>query len=94
MARLEYDFGDGDSTSLELDSDATLIGRTTECALRVTDSTVTRRHARITRDADGYRISDLGSDNGTYVNGEWTKERLLTAGDEIQCGRLRLRFVP
>lgn len=55
---------------------------------------VSRRHFQILTDGDGYLIRDLGSKNGTFVNGErvW-KESVLQGGDEIKAGTEQLEFM-
>ena len=55
-----------------------LIGRDPEASLRLAeDEGVSRRHARVTPVADGALLADLGSQNGTYVDGERVQERVL-----------------
>ncbi|HRU07347.1 MAG TPA: SpoIIE family protein phosphatase, partial [Candidatus Brocadiia bacterium] len=56
--------------TFELDSAEVVIGRSRECALPVDDPRASRRHARIFSTPEGDRIEDLGSGNGTYVNGQ------------------------
>jgi hypothetical protein len=56
------------------------------------DTTTSRRHAQIVADGGGYRIQDLGSSNGTYVNGARVTEAALASGDEISVGGTRFRF--
>jgi len=56
------------------------------------DSTVSRRHARITSDGGQFTVHDEGSSNGTFVNGVKVAEKVLQPGDEIQIGGTRLRF--
>ena len=72
----------------------TSIGREASNGLAlVTQTTVSRRHAVITRDGDAVSIRDAGSSNGTYVNGaRISSETPLKPGDEIQLGEARLRF--
>ena len=79
---------------LELGDAAIEIGRHRDCAIRAKyDDTLTRRHACIYRERDRYWIADLGSDNGTYINGARIAEpRALHHRDKIQCGRLELEF--
>src|SRR5688572_27385298 len=69
-----------------------LIGRSSE-ALPITDSTVSRRHAELTPDDGRWYLRDLESANGTFVNGQRIKERvLLSPGDQIRCGSTLLAF--
>ncbi len=63
----------------------TLIGRAEDCAIRVTDPLASRHHAEIRREPWRYVLIDLGSRNGTHVNGE-----LLTAPHQLQHGDLIL----
>jgi len=56
------------------------------------DTEISRCHAQITREADGYLVTDLNSSNGTYVNGEAVRSRALKNGDQIQVGRTVLLF--
>jgi hypothetical protein len=57
-----------------------------------TDNTVSRRHARILRQGDGWVIRDEGSSNGTWVNGVRVTEQPLRPGDEIQVGATFFRW--
>jgi hypothetical protein len=71
------------------------LGRGEECEIVLPDRQVSRTHARITRENDGFYVIDLGSKNGTYVNGMPVKDRVkLQDGDEIQVAlSVRLLFV-
>jgi DNA-binding winged helix-turn-helix (wHTH) protein len=67
--------------------DVTTIGRSETCDVVISHSIVSRLHARITLEHDRYILSDAGSANGTYVNGEQVVEgRQLSSGDEIWLG--------
>ncbi|MDR1449176.1 MAG: FHA domain-containing protein [Propionibacteriaceae bacterium] len=72
------------------------IGRSPDCALLLDDEYVTSKHphARLDRQLDGsWLLTDLGSTNGTYVNGrKLTAPRLITPADTIQIGRTQLRL--
>ncbi len=68
------------------------IGRLAECDVVLTDSSVSRRHAEVRRNGSDFVIVDLGSTNGTKVNGATVKERRLADGDEISVGTAKLRF--
>src|SRR4051812_16096131 len=74
------------------DAGPVLIGRSRRCDFVVADPSVSRRHALLLRSRDGWTLYDLGSTNGTRVNG-WRVERAaLRQGDEVELGALRLRF--
>ncbi len=68
------------------------IGRLAECDVVLADSSVSRRHAELRRQGSDFVIVDLGSTNGTKVNGAGVKERRLADGDEITVGSAKLRF--
>lgn len=71
-----------------------VIGRASSVELRLNEEGVSRRHARIRREGESFLIEDLGSVNGTYVNGErLAGSRVLQEGDKIQTGPMTvLRF--
>ncbi|MBS1122195.1 MAG: Sigma-54 dependent transcriptional regulator, Fis family [Deltaproteobacteria bacterium] len=70
-----------------------LIGRVDVAPLRLNDPSVSRRHAIVTSTTDGFVISDLDSQNGTFVNGEQlTGLRRIDDGDEISIGIFTLVF--
>jgi pSer/pThr/pTyr-binding forkhead associated (FHA) protein len=59
----------------------------------VNESTVSRHHAEVTRTGDAVTVKDLGSTNGTYVNGvKLDGERTLSPGDYVQFGAVKLRY--
>jgi len=65
-----------------------IVGRDPESNLRLAeDEGVSRRHARVTPVADGALLADLGSQNGTYVDGERVQERVLKEGMKIRIGQ-------
>ena len=69
------------------------VGRGPESDIFLDDVTVSRKHAEIERGERGYRISDVGSLNGTYVNRVRVDAVDLRNGDEIQVGKYRFKFV-
>ncbi len=71
---------------------ATSVGRDPGSDVFLDDVTVSRTHATFGRREDGWFITDVGSLNGTYVNGEQVDETKLTTGDEVQIGRFKLIF--
>lgn len=82
---------DAGSTFL-IDRDLTSVGRDPGSDVFLDDVTVSRKHAEIRRQADGFYVHDLGSLNGTYVNRERVDLTKLASGDEIHVGRYRLAF--
>jgi len=68
-----------------------VVGRGRGADLVIAESTMSREHAAIGFDADGCYVEDLGSTNGTKVNGERRTRAHLQDDDEIQLGRLQLR---
>jgi pSer/pThr/pTyr-binding forkhead associated (FHA) protein len=78
--------GDGERRSFSIARDMTVIGRREDCDLRIPVGDVSRKHCRMVKEADTLRIEDLGSSNGTFVNGERVQEAVLNPGDVIQVG--------
>lgn len=68
------------------------IGRLPDCDIPVPDAEVSRRHAEVRREPDGFRVVDLSSTNGTLVNGGPVREKRLDDGDEIRVGATTIRF--
>lgn len=69
-----------------------LAGRETTCTLHIPDSTVSKRHAQVFREAGAFTVVDLGSTNGTFVNGIQVKRKVLADGDHIRFGTVSFRF--
>jgi len=72
-----------------LDAAQTKLGRDMSNEIILDDITVSRSHALITK-SNGYRLKDLGSLNGSYVNAVAVKESVIDAGDEVQIGKYHL----
>lgn len=77
-------------TNFFLDKDLVTCGRDSSSDIFLDDVTVSRRHAEIRRDAQGYTIVDSDSLNGTFVNRERVDSAPLHNGDEIQIGKFKL----
>jgi pSer/pThr/pTyr-binding forkhead associated (FHA) protein len=76
-----------------LDNDVVRAGRHPDNEIFLDDVTVSRRHAEFHRDGGQYTLKDLGSLNGTYVNGDRADTLTLSAGDEVQIGAFKLVFL-
>jgi hypothetical protein len=81
-----------DGRRVEIGETPLVVGRMPECDVALSDPNVSRRHAEVRRQGTGFVVVDLGSTNGTRVNGAQIKERLLNNGDEITVGATKLRF--
>jgi diguanylate cyclase (GGDEF)-like protein len=68
------------------------VGRDAGCGLNLNDASVSRRHAVIRSDEDGFCVEDLGSRNGTFVNGQQADFERLSPGDRLEVGNVPLRF--
>jgi signal transduction histidine kinase len=68
------------------------LGRDHSNPIQVSDSEVSRRHAEIRKDDEGYVLVDLASSNGSFVNAQQVTERRLANGDRVQIGRTLLLF--
>lgn len=75
------------------EGDTLVVGRAADCDLVLAQEEVSRRHARFTRSGDCYEIHDLGSVNGTLVNGKRTERHVLAVGDVITIESFQLTFV-
>jgi DNA-binding CsgD family transcriptional regulator len=92
-ARLRIVGTGDDAVPFEVRDEVVVLGRDPNADLRLDAQGVSRHHAKIVTDLHGTaQIFDLGAKNGTYVNGQRTKVATLEHGDEIQIGRVLLRF--
>lgn len=85
--------GPNAGSTFVLDGDATTLGRHPDSDIFLDDVTVSRRHAVVQRNADGYEVRDVGSLNGTYVDHERIDSAPLADLAELQIGRFVLTFV-
>jgi hypothetical protein len=87
--------GTSPSREYSLDKPTIAIGSHPSNDVVVDDTTVSRRHATITRTPGGFELADLGSTNGTFVNGRRVQKPVaLKPGDEIKFGSARFAFDP
>jgi Protein of unknown function (DUF3662)/FHA domain len=83
---------DGGTRSVVLVADVVTIGRLPECEVVIVDKGASRRHAQIRHKDDGFTLTDLGSTNGTRLNGQTVQSRALADGDRITIGSTQLEF--
>jgi len=91
-ASLRVVSSDAGKQVFELNSDRMTIGRSSVCDLRVEEPSISSEHARFVHAEDGWRIINLLSTNGVFVNDKKVFSHLLSDGDEIRLGRTVLRF--
>ena len=77
-----------DGLEVALDRDWLVIGRGRGADVVLAEATISRAHAAIGVEAGGFFVQDLGSTNGTMVNGSKIERQELKSGDEIRMGRL------
>ena len=70
-----------------------IVGRAPECQLRLEDSNLSRKHAKLIPTNEGVVIEDLGSTNGSFHNGKRVQRAVAQAGDEIGFDTLRFRLL-
>ncbi|PIU58449.1 MAG: Fis family transcriptional regulator, partial [Deltaproteobacteria bacterium CG07_land_8_20_14_0_80_38_7] len=76
-----------------LNKDSLTVGKRDTNDIVVNDSTVSREHLDISYKEDRFLLRDLGSTNGTFINGTGVKEAYLVPGDQIKVGNTTLEFV-
>lgn len=81
-----------DGSRVTLGDTVAVIGRAPGSTIQLSDSSVSRKHAEIRPVGDGWQVVDLGSTNGTRVNGATVRERRLKDGDTVTVGDAKLRF--
>lgn len=92
--RLVMIVGPTPGAEFALDGDRLQVGRSEECRISINHSSVSRNHAELIKiDKGRYEVIDLGSANGIRINGVELKRGLLEAGDALELGDVRLRFV-
>jgi hypothetical protein len=83
---------DGDERSVPLASDTVTIGRLADCDVVLKDKGASRKHAQLKLRDDRWTLTDLGSTNGTRLNGQTVQTRELTDGDKITIGTTVIEF--
>ena len=83
----------GTATPFPLSGDETVLGRHPECQIQLDSNMVSRRHARVYREGGALLVEDLGSGNGTFVNGSRVaRPTPLRNGDRLKVGPVLLRY--
>ncbi len=93
MCRLHIAPAEGTAFEHEIESDSLVIGRSSRCDLAVADRCLSRQHLRIFKEGEAWMVEDLGSRNGTTLNGiAIEKPTRLSPGDRIAASLSTIRF--
>ena len=87
MASLSVIQGADQGKRFEFLSSSLTLGRDSSNAIRLQDTEISRRHAELRLERDGYRVVDLRSANGTFLNGQPVDQSVLHSGDRLQLGQ-------
>ncbi len=93
-ARFVVTKGRDEGKTMELQAPLVAIGTLPDNDLVLTDATVSRKHAAVEETAKGYVLRDLGSTNGTFLDGVRVREGYLSSGSVIRLGQTELAFSP
>ncbi len=95
MPKLHIEFSDSESLSYEIPTDKEVVklGRISTNDVVLLHPRVSRRHFEIHKVQEGYMLQDLGSSNGTFLNGERVNQQLLKHKDRIQIASIWLSFI-
>jgi pSer/pThr/pTyr-binding forkhead associated (FHA) protein len=78
---------------LTMDQNEIIVGRDTTCDIQIDNIAVSREHATIIKGPNYYFIEDMGSKNGTFVNGKKINKKFLKADDEVIIGKHCLQII-
>lgn len=70
-----------------------VIGRQSDCDIAIASEEISRRHAQVRPTPVGLMVEDLGSSNGTFINGQRVQEGLLKPGEELRLDNIRFLLV-
>lgn len=84
--------GNDQGARFELEEKILRLGRDSASSIRIHDTEVSRQHAEFRRQDRDFTLSDLGSSNGTFVNGQRIRHHSLASGDQIQVGRTMILY--
>ncbi len=93
MPKLVCQSGPNAGHEYQLTKDVTILGRQSSCDVQVQDDMSSRAQCQVRRDGQLYSLVDLGSRNGTLLNGKKVSERLLSFGDIIRIGKVEYLLV-
>jgi pSer/pThr/pTyr-binding forkhead associated (FHA) protein len=90
MARLHFKSTDAARPPIDLNWGTTVLGREAEVDVAIDHISISHRHCEVTLDADGVRVRDCGSTNGTFIDGTPVREASLHNGQTLRLGDVEL----
>lgn len=93
MLTILLKFNDKVLKTIETDKEMVSIGRNVDNDIHIDNLSVSKNHARITRDKDSYRVEDLKSTNGTYLNEKMVSKAELKHKDILTVGKHTLEIL-
>ncbi|MBI5521367.1 MAG: FHA domain-containing protein [Desulfarculus sp.] len=94
LAQLRVLSGEQTGQVFSLGPGISLVGRAPECAVRLADPSVSRRHAEISVDGQGFSVRDLGSTSGTLLEGRSIEQARLAPGQSLSFGTVTIELLP
>jgi pSer/pThr/pTyr-binding forkhead associated (FHA) protein len=92
MATVTVIFGGQEQKTHTLDKPRMVVGREPSCEIHIDNLGISRQHCEFQPRGEAFVVKDLGSSNGTYVNGRKITEHFLNDADEIIIGKYTLKF--
>jgi hypothetical protein len=92
MPKLQILSGILEGKVFDLLEERVTVGRALDNVIRIEDGTVSSHHSMFILEADGMKLRDLNSTNGTRVNGLRIVESMLNSGDAVRMGSVEMRF--
>ena len=95
LLRINYPNSSSDNEVLKLEGSVWMAGRETDCEIQLRNPKVSRKHFELSKSPEGYFLTDLGSSNGTYINGHRVaphEPTRLQSGDQIRVLDIEIHF--
>ncbi|MEO6054426.1 MAG: FHA domain-containing protein [Chthoniobacterales bacterium] len=92
MAKLQIYLDQDNPFTRDLTEDKVTVGRLADNSIHLDEASVSSHHAELISEGGQYHLHDLGSTNGTFVNGEPVTDAVLRNGDEVRFGKVEVVF--
>jgi pSer/pThr/pTyr-binding forkhead associated (FHA) protein len=92
MASVIVIFGGQEQKTFQLDKPRMVVGREPSCEIHIDNLGISRNHCAFAARGEAFVVQDLGSSNGTFVNGRKITEHFLNDADEVVIGKYTLKF--